>query len=665
MRPFRIALATAVALVVCLAAGEAGRRVLDGYRLSSVRLVKNPGSLDLTWSEPGTRSGEALLKTIPADAEANAAWFAERPQQTQQPSQPTPAWVDQRRAIGNAEANYIWNAAALNEPTVLAYLRDNQSKLDDVFTFRPPNGEPHPRYRFYPDVQTGFGVTNRFGWKSREITPAKPADVIRIAMLGDSTTNNYPGMVEHWLNLWAGQAHLGVRFEIINAARPAGDALDAAAIFDVEIGPVDPDYVVVYGFGNAFSTADALIPLPPRVLKGVPATAKMTTGAADRVSKRISAMLDPLVPWSAAADFLRHRIAGERGDSLAAEPPKPATQIVFPPDIDEHTPNPDRIAAHRGGRLMGLDLYLQALNKINAVAKARHSRVFVSTFRVLAFDGLLLPKGGADSVLYNTLNESYWWPYTYAEIHRLTQFFNHTLHVWADGSGNRVIPIDEQMPWRRELYGDGIHERPAGEALHAWIVLQQLMPAIREDLRQHRLPRQQQVAAAPNADQYWKIDRMTIADAIAAAEAANAAIPPPPADEIPGAFLLSKIAAADTKATVVPGAVPTITTSTEPSGYAAAVPIELAVAAKLTGRGWIGVRVRVTEGRLSIGVLNKSGQKFLAYAGVPQSPDIQDIQLNVEDLSDVGSLMISNDRGETKASSSGELHAIVLNKLRE
>ena len=209
MRPFRIALATALALVVCLAAGETGRRVLDGYRLSSVRLRKNPSSLDLTWSEPGTRSDEALLKTIPADADANIAWFAERPQPTQQPLlQPTPAWMDQRRAIGNAEANYVWNAAALNEPTVLAYLKDNQSKLDDVFTFRPPNGEPHPRYRFYPDVQTGFGVTNHFGWKSREITPAKPADVIRAAMLGDSTTNNYPSLVEHWLNLWAGQAHL-------------------------------------------------------------------------------------------------------------------------------------------------------------------------------------------------------------------------------------------------------------------------------------------------------------------------------------------------------------------------------------------------------------------------------------------------------------------------
>ena len=663
MRPFRIALTAAIVLLACLAAGEAGRRMLDGYRLSRLRLVKNPSSLNLTWSEPANRSDQSLLEAIPADAEANRAWFAERPPDREPRS--TPAWVDQRRAIGNAEANYVWNAAALNEPTVLAYLRDNQSKLDDVFTFRPPNGQPHPRYRFYPDIQTGFGVANHFGWKSREITQARSSDVIRIAMLGDSTTNNYPGLVEHWLNLWARQSQLGIRFEIINAARPGADALDAAAIFDVELAPFDPDYVVVYGFGNAFSTADTLIPLPPRLVKSAPQTAPMPMGTVDRVSKRVSATLDPLVPWSAAADFLRHRIAGERGDSLAPEPSKPATTITFPPDIDEDAPNPERIASRRGGRLMGLDLYLQALGKITAVAKERRARVFVSTFRVLAFDGLLLPKGGGqDGILYDTLN-TYWWPYTYAEIHRLTQFFNRTLHVWADASGTGVIPIDEQMPWRRELYGDGIHERPVGEALHAWIVLQQLMPAIREDLRQHRLPRQQHVIAAPNADAYWKIERVKIADAIATAEAMNAAILPPPADEIPGAFVLSKIVAADPGAQVVQGAVPTITTSTQPSGYAASVPIEPAAAAKLSGRGWIGVRLKVTQGRLSVGVLNKSAQKFLAYTGVPQSPDIQNIQIDVEDLADVGGLMISNDRGETRASSSGELHGIVLKKLRE
>jgi hypothetical protein len=314
---------------------------------------------------------------------------------------------------------------------------------------------------------------------------------------------------------------------------------------------------------------------------------------------------------------------------------------------------------------MGLDLYLQGLTRIDALARQRHARVFVSTFRVLASEGLLLAKGGEDKILYDTLNESYWWPYTYAEIHRIVAFFNRTLRAWAARTGNGVIPIDEQMPWRRDLYGDGIHERPAGagEALHAWIVLQQLMPIIRDDLRQHRLPRQS--AAIAVNDQYWKIERVTIADAIATANAMNAAILPPPADEIPGAFMLSKVTAADPRAEVVPGAAPTVKTSTEPSGYAASVPIEPAVAAKLSGRGWIEVRLKVTEGRLSVGVLNKSATKFLVYTGAPQSPDVQNIQLDIENLADVGSLMISNDRGQEKARSSGELHGIVLKRLRE
>jgi hypothetical protein len=156
MRALRIALTAAAVFASCLAASEAGRRVLDGYRLTSLRLVKNPSSLDLTWSEPGNHSADALLTAVPADRDAVPEWFSERPQPL---VRPTPAWVDERRAIGNAEANYVWNAAAFNEPTVLEYFKDNQSRLDEIFSFHPQENEPHPRYRFYPDVQTGFGTS--------------------------------------------------------------------------------------------------------------------------------------------------------------------------------------------------------------------------------------------------------------------------------------------------------------------------------------------------------------------------------------------------------------------------------------------------------------------------------------------------------------------------
>ena len=67
------------------------------------------------------------------------------------------------------------------------------------------------------------------------------------------------------------------------------------------------------------------------------------------------------------------------------------------------------------------------------------------------------------------------------------------------------------MPWIPELYRDGLHELAEGEALHAWIVLQQLIPAIRDDLARQRLPRAGSGSRAP-FDVYWKVERTRVVD---------------------------------------------------------------------------------------------------------------------------------------------------------
>ena len=96
-------------------------------------------------------------------------------------------------------------------------------------------------------------------------------------------------------------------------------------------------------------------------------------------------------------------------------------------------------------------------------------------------------------------------------------FYNRTLRAWVTVRGHQIIPVNEQMPWVPELYHDAIHEVLTGEALHAWIVLQQLMPAIRDDLAHHRLPRVGP-AQRPGLESYWKIDRTRVATALGAAE---------------------------------------------------------------------------------------------------------------------------------------------------
>ena len=174
-----------------------------------------------------------------------------------------------------------------------------QGRLEEIFTFRTPTGEPYPSYRLYPEIESGFGFTNRFGWRSRQIPAEKPPNVVRIGMLGDSTTNAYPGLVEHWLNLWAVRRNLGVRFEIANAARPSTGAHDAAAILDYELGSI-PDYVVIYGFGNGIYVADALIDLPPGIVKGRPPAPAFRT--CDRAQRTTGG-------WSRYRDGLRRRIS--------------------------------------------------------------------------------------------------------------------------------------------------------------------------------------------------------------------------------------------------------------------------------------------------------------------------------------------------------------------
>jgi len=502
MRRLRLVLVSTLALVACLAAAEIARRILDGYDVWRLSLVKNPWSTDLTWSSE--RPIEALLKSIDLDIEADRSWFYDRPKE---PAPPDPSdWAAQRRAAFDAQANYVWNATRIGDIQLRQYLDRYKGRLDEIFTFRPPGGSPFPHYRLYPNVHSGFGLTNQFGWRGGVIEVEKPSNVIRIGVMGDSTTNEYPAMVEHWLNLWAEHRHIGVRFEVMNAARPGTGALDAAAILEFELAPAEPDYVIIYGFGNGIHIADELIALPSEIRRGEPATWKSPDpDTFSDLSKRLAGTLEPAAQWSAAAGFLRDRVAGRHGDTLLPEPAQPATELLFPPDLNEMFPDPERVKKDTSQGLMLLETYLQSLDKMNAVAQARDIHLLVSTFRILAFDGM---RAGGN--LYRTINQDYWWPYRYAQIRRLMAFYNRTLRVWADRRGQGILEVDERMPWRTDLYGDGMHELLAGEALHGWVVLQQLMPRIRADLAAGTVPKQRHRSNWAEAP-YWNIERVSVA----------------------------------------------------------------------------------------------------------------------------------------------------------
>src|SRR5258708_3501457 len=175
LRSSHVALMGVLVLSACLATAELGRRILDGYRIWSPALVRNLDSTDLTWSNG--RSTEALLKAIPVDLESDSAWFYDRPT----PILGTePDSAVRRRLTFGPEANYVWNAEVIKRPELKAVIQKPGARLDEVFVFHSPDGQPYPQYRFYPSIQTGIGLTNRFGWRSQEIAPDKPPRTIRI-----------------------------------------------------------------------------------------------------------------------------------------------------------------------------------------------------------------------------------------------------------------------------------------------------------------------------------------------------------------------------------------------------------------------------------------------------------------------------------------------------
>src|SRR5689334_3393344 len=161
----RLVLVTLLALVACLASAEIARRLLDGYYVWRAPLVKNPNSTDLTWSQE--RPADALLHTIDLDPEADPAWFHDRPPAPQSTVGFT--WADARRADFEPQVNYVWNVTRIGDIELREYLKKFKGRLNEIFTFRPPNHSPFPVYRLYPDIQTGFGRTNEFGWRSGPI----------------------------------------------------------------------------------------------------------------------------------------------------------------------------------------------------------------------------------------------------------------------------------------------------------------------------------------------------------------------------------------------------------------------------------------------------------------------------------------------------------------
>ena len=96
--------------------------------------------------------------------------------------------------------------------------------------------------------------TNSYGFRGKEISKEKPANVFRILMLGDSMTlgwgveedQTFSYIAEQELNKTAESHNLGIRFEVVNAGFTAGRSLDSYYVYlRDEAFQFNPDLIII------------------------------------------------------------------------------------------------------------------------------------------------------------------------------------------------------------------------------------------------------------------------------------------------------------------------------------------------------------------------------------------------------------------------------------
>jgi hypothetical protein len=418
------------------------------------------------------------VRKLPVAPGVDRAWFLEKvPDLTNRsPVDPQLTALYQeygKRGIYGPQSFYVFNRvyieqAACRQPTFSNF-------PPNILVFDPPLNSPYPRYRFLAGETLPSGlVTNAFGWRGAEIPLQKPPGTIRIAFVGASTTidphdfaHSYPELVGYWFNRYFRARSEPVKVDVINAGREGIGSTDIEAIVRSEIGPAEPDFVVYYEGANQFNVLGLLErrssdrPARPEEIPELPRpTTSMAGGLAlGRLFAR------------ARANWLDRR----------REPPKPAYDLSWPSHLSESTPD-----ISRADLPLDLGTVLRDLDSISGVLKPMGARLILSSFVWLPEDGMVL-SAAAHRHIYNQVNLTFW-PVRYRDIRRMADFQNRVLEEYARSRGVPFADVAAAMPRNPDLFSDAIHMTEEGCRLRAWIVFQSLLPIVRRDVDEGRLP---------------------------------------------------------------------------------------------------------------------------------------------------------------------------------
>lgn len=457
-------------LIICILLGEVGLRILDGYSLAHVSLIKN--QIVLRNSEHDERvsweHAREKMVSLPVAETTDRKWFdLDPPRISGQVDKYLAERYWSKPALGR-EKIYEWN-----HRFVVSSICKGEHEFDvkDVFVFDAPRDESRPRFRYPPSKTLPTGLTtNAFGWRGPKIQLNRLSGVVRIAFVGASTTVSahglpfsYPEYVGNWLNIWAKSQGLPLKFEIINAGREGTSSDDFAAIVRDELLPVDPDVVVYYEGANQFWPSN-YVEWPTG---GPPAKPKQTF-------KQPS--------WGAM-----HSAFVRRAENLldfgapGSEPEKPHLNVKWPSYLDEFNPQP------RGHLPLNLDRILADMRNIKENLSNNHATLAISSFVWLAYPGMRLELPRQQGI-YDFLNSTYW-PFTYAHIRRMADFQNRVFRNFAESNGLPFLDVAADYPQDPELFRDAIHQNEAGIKLRGWIMFQKLVPILRAQIAKRALPR--------------------------------------------------------------------------------------------------------------------------------------------------------------------------------
>jgi hypothetical protein len=480
----------AIVVVVCsgmaLGAAELAARIVDGYRLTSLRLEPVDGRHPR--AEPKLRlaskkwvgESDALpfVRDMPVAGGVDRDWFAS-PLPERHLVEPDPelaARMARYKGGADERANYEWNWQEVLAAVCRGEHADSSGILRqfaDFFVFTPTDGSSEPPFRYLQHAAYTSGLkTNAFGWRGPEIPLTKSSGTIRIAFVGASSTGGphgepyaYPELVGLWLNRWASARHPGISFEIINAARDGVHSHSLPAVVRQELLPMEPDLVYYdYDGGNQFWPGDfVMTTLSPRPRQTATESADGLLRCCSVVARRLARVL---------------RGAIDSG----AEPVKPPLDVQWPRDLDER--DPDLAYPHLPLQLPQL---LSDMDTAQREVADQGGVIAFASIASLVYPGMVLDPVG-DRPTLTLLNTGYW-PFTYGHIRRYLDFRTRVLRKYAAAHGLDFVDESSLFPRDARLFTDLVHLTRAGIHLQAWIVFNGIVPIIEPRLASREWPR--------------------------------------------------------------------------------------------------------------------------------------------------------------------------------